>query len=317
MIWHGDNMNGLKGIFSHDNGFTQLTIALFVAFSSLIALFGLECVALWIIYKPASLESFNALITGDIALLKLSQALQAFALFIFPAFITAFLLTKTTVSDYLSLKNKANITVYMLVALAAIFALPSVNALAELNNAITFPPFLHGFEVWARSLEDAAQELTEKFLSVSGIPGLLLNIFVVAVLAAVGEELIFRGVLQRIFTNWTKSETLGIWLTAFVFSVVHFQFFGFLPRLLLGAFFGYLLVWTRTIWLPTLAHFIHNGVSVVAFYLHHNGYIQANPDEVGTSGMLWLSAVTTVLFLGIVYWIQHASLAALSDRSQH
>ena len=294
----------MKGLYSEATGFTQLMITLFVAFSLMLFLLGLQYVGLWIIYKPASFAEFNFLLSNNVNLLKLMQATQAVGLFIFPAFIASFLLTKTNVSHYLSLKNTANIHLYMLVVMAAVFALPPVNVLAKLNEAITFPPFLQNFELWARGLENEAKIVTDRFLSVSTIPDLLINILVIAVLAAVGEELIFRGVLQRIFINWTQNETLGIWITAFVFSALHFQFFGFLPRLLLGAYFGYLLVWTRTMWAPILAHFIHNGIMVLVFYLHYNGYITINPDEVGINDMLWLALASGILFLGMVYLIR-------------
>ncbi|MDR1699083.1 MAG: CPBP family intramembrane metalloprotease, partial [Prevotellaceae bacterium] len=221
MIYHNDNINMLKGIYSQANGFTQVMITLFVSFSSLILCMAAQFFVLWFVCKPESWEVFNEMMSNDISLLKLTQAVQAIGLFIFPAFIAAFLLTENSISDYLSLKNAANIDLYILVAMAAIVALPLVNSLAELNNNISLPAFFQGFENWARELENSAKELTEKFLSVSTIPGLLVNLFVIAVLAAVGEELIFRGVLQRIFSHWTKSETLGIWITAFVFSVVH------------------------------------------------------------------------------------------------
>ncbi len=297
-------MRNLRGFYSDANSFTQLMITLFLAFSSLLFLFSIECVLLWAIYQPASWETFNTMMANDISLLKLSQAIQAIGFFVLPAFVAAFLLTENSVTDYLSLKNTAKIDLYLLVAMAAILLLPLVNTLAALNEAVTFPPFLHDFEVWARTLEEEAKILTERFLSVSTISGLFVNILVIAVLAAVGEELIFRGVLQHIFTRWTKNQTLGIWITAFVFSVMHFQFFGFLPRLLLGVYFGYLLVWSRTIWLPVLAHFTHNGIAVVAFYFYHNQEIAVNPDEVGVNDMLWASAVCGIPFLAILYFIR-------------
>jgi membrane protease YdiL (CAAX protease family) len=293
-----------KGFFSKDNGFTQLFMAVFVAFMSLFLFYSLQIALLWIACQPASMEAFNALLTADVNLLKLSQAVQAMSLFVIPAFISAFLLTKTTVSDYLCLKKNTNLPLYLLVSVSALLALPLVNWLAEWNNAFVFPPFLEDFEVWARGLEESAAAATENFLSVSSLPDLLLNILIVGVLAAVGEELMFRGVLQKIFSRWTGKETLAIWLTAFVFSAVHFQFFGFLPRLLLGAYFGYLLVWTRTIWLPILAHFLHNSIAVIAFYLHHNGYIPDNPDELGSQDTLWLTVVCAALFAGTVYLLK-------------
>ena len=66
------------------------------------------------------------------------------------------------------------------------------------------PEFMSGLENWMRTMEDAATVLVEKFMKVESIPGLLFNIFMIAIIPALGEELMFRGVIQRIFSNWTK-----------------------------------------------------------------------------------------------------------------
>ena len=88
-----------------------------------------------------------------------------------------------------------------------------------------------------------------------------------AILPAIGEELLFRGVFQRLLTEWTRNIHWGIILAALLFSFFHFEFYGFLPRFLLGVFFGYLFVWTSSIWVPILAHFTNNFIIVVySFY---------------------------------------------------
>ena len=91
----------------------------------------------------------------------------------------------------------------------------------------------------------------------------------IALLPAVGEELIFRGIIQRILKNLFRSGHLSVWVTAFVFSAIHFQFYGFLPRFILGLVFGYLFLWSETLWLPVIAHFINNGVLLLLVYFQN------------------------------------------------
>jgi membrane protease YdiL (CAAX protease family) len=93
-----------------------------------------------------------------------------------------------------------------------------------------------------------------------------INLIMIAVLPALGEEFIFRGVFQKIFCRLFGSGHIAIWITAFIFSFVHLQFFGFLPRFILGLLFGYLFYWSRTLWLPVIAHFVNNAVPTFIAY---------------------------------------------------
>jgi membrane protease YdiL (CAAX protease family) len=110
-------------------------------------------------------------------------------------------------------------------------------------------------------------EMTKQLLVMKSIPVLLINLLMLAIIPAVGEEFIFRGCLQKIFGRWIGNYHIAIWITAIIFSGIHFQFYGFMPRMLLGALFGYLLVWSGSLWLPILAHFMNNGVAVVTAYV--------------------------------------------------
>jgi len=96
---------------------------------------------------------------------------------------------------------------------------------------------------------------------------MILNLFIIAILPAVGEEFFFRGVLQKILIRLFKSVHVAIWVTAFIFSAIHFQFFGFVPRFILGLIFGYLFFWSGTLWLPVISHFINNAVPVIMSYI--------------------------------------------------
>jgi hypothetical protein len=166
-----------------------------------------------------------------------------------------------------------------------------------------FPEWMSGIENWMKDSEDKAAELTEAFLKVDTIWGLFFNIFMIAILPAVGEELLFRGVIQRIFTNMTKNNHWGIWISAILFSALHLQFYGFIPRMLLGVLFGYLLVWSGSMWLPIAAHFVNNGVAVVAMYLIDKGNLNPEVENVGSTSGSYYIAVISLLFVCVLLWV--------------
>jgi len=108
----------------------------------------------------------------------------------------------------------------------------------------------------------------------------MFNLFMIALIPALGEEFLFRGVLQRIFGEWFKNPHLAVWLAAILFSLAHYQFLGFMPRIILGALFGYIFLWTGNIWMPILAHFVNNTVGVIYYYLFSQGKIGVDPQQI-------------------------------------
>ncbi|MDX1283818.1 MAG: CPBP family intramembrane glutamic endopeptidase, partial [Draconibacterium sp.] len=165
----------------------------------------------------------------------------------------------------------------------------------------TFPSWLAGVENWMKEAEENAAAITEAFLNVKTIPGLAFNIFMIAFLPAIGEELLFRGVIQKIFTNMTRNHHLGIWISAMLFSALHMQFYGFVPRVLLGALFGYLLVWSGSMWLPILGHFLNNAFAVIAMFFIENNMLNPEYEDIGsTTESYYLAALSlglTFVFL--------------------
>jgi membrane protease YdiL (CAAX protease family) len=167
-----------------------------------------------------------------------------------------------------------------------------------------FPEWLSGVEKWMQNAEENAAELTEAFLKVETTGGLIFNLFMIAFLPAIGEELLFRGVIQRIFTRMTKNYHWGIWIAAFLFSALHIQFYGFVPRLLLGVLFGYLLIWSGSMWLPIVAHFVNNGFAVIAMYLVDKNIVNPKVENIGSSSdefvAIGLSLVVVVLLMVLI-----------------
>ena len=124
----------------------------------------------------------------------------------------------------------------------------------------------------------------------------------IAILPAIGEEFLFRGVLQKLFCRLFKSDHLAIWLTAFIFSFFHFQFFGFVPRLILGLIFGYLFYWSGTLWLPVVAHFINNAVPTIQAYIEGYDAFSSAPDSSLLQQVIWLPIPLLVSILILSYF---------------
>lgn len=205
-----------------------------------------------------------------IALLKYFQVVQSIGLFVLPAFIAAYLYEGNAVK-YLLLDKKISRQMILPGLLLVIVSQPLAGFLGEINEQLHLPEFLSGLESRMKMMEENAADLIDRFMQVETIWGLLFNLFMIAVIPALGEELLFRGVIQKIFTNMTRNYHWGIWISAFLFSALHMQFYGFLPRMVLGAMFGYLLVYSGTIWLPIVAHFLNNLVGVLALYAEKQG----------------------------------------------
>lgn len=284
---------------------SQIVFAAFIALVSFLVLFVVSIVAA-LPFVGAS-EMMQSLSGGDISnqmtinLLKYFQVVQSIGLFIIPPFIIGYLY-EGNAYRYLTLDQKITLKV-ILIGLATLLASgPLIGYLGELNSNMHLPESMSGIEHWMRNMEDNADGLITRFLDTKTTGGFLFNIFMIAVIPALGEELLFRGVIQKIFTRMTRNYHWGIWISAFLFSALHMQFYGFIPRLLLGAMFGYLLVFTGSIWLPILAHFMNNLVGVVSLYAENDGSqtmdsLNHYSDSMSASPVLAVLSLIVVLLL--------------------
>ncbi len=234
-----------------------------------------------------------------IAILKYFQVVNQIGVFVLPALFYA-QLENRSVSGYLRLKGRINIRYLIISVFVIAAAIPAINRLVEVNEQMRLPESLSGVEQWMREAEDRAKVLTDSFLNVNTVGGLVINLIIIALLAAVGEEFLFRGVILRIFNDWSQNIHLSVILSAILFSAIHFQFYGFFPRLFLGIMFGYIFLWTGAIWITVVLHFLFNGLTVVAYYLYNTGMIETDIDTIGTSTntiVLVGSVVSSVMLL--------------------
>lgn len=296
---------------------SQLMFSIFVVIVSFLAFL----VASMVIAIPLfGLDSMLSIPTiGDlnnpesVRILKYFQVVQSIGIFIVPPFILAWLF-HGKITEYLGLNKAVTFVSVLLVLVLSLAASPFINFIGEINANMHLPEWLSGIENWMKNAEEQAAELTEAFLKVETTGGLLFNIFMVAFLPAIGEELLFRGVIQRIFTDWTKNVHWGVWISAILFSALHLQFYGFIPRMFLGVLFGYLLVWSGSIWLPIVAHFINNGVAVVAMYLIDKDLLSPEIEVIGTtSDSYYMAAVSLFLIVVFMMMIKRQSIEDIQE----
>lgn len=239
--------------------------------------------------------------------MKFLQLVNAIGLFIVPSLLFAFLIHKKC-NDYLKWNSGSNVILFLIIPLLMLASQPIINLSSEINKNLQLPDFLKSLEIWIQRSENNAEVITKAFLAGTDINTYLFNLFLIAVIPAIGEELMFRGVLQRILNDWTKNIHLAIWISAILFSAMHMQFYGFLPRMLMGALFGYIFYWSGSLWIPILAHFINNALAVSLHFLMNKGFEINFLEQIGTGNnalfFVACSAIIITLLLLQFYFLR-------------
>lgn len=230
-----------------------------------------------------------------LAALKMMQVMQALGLFIVPTLVFAKLASKN-VFGYLKLNFAPFFYAALCTAILMLCAQPLINWMAELNSMMPAPEWMH-------NSEKEAAEITKIFLQMNGFGDLLFNLFMVALIPAVGEELLFRAGFQRLFQKLTNNPHIGIWLAAILFSALHMQFLGFFPRMLMGALFGYILLWSNNLWLPIIGHFVNNAGAVVLSYMIQRNGLPEEVETVGTGAGSSLYVIVSALMVFILLYV--------------
>lgn len=205
--------------------------------------------------------------------------LQGFATFIGLIVTPVVLLLAFRKSALTFFKDKDFHSPTLLITPLIVITFMGVNSIfVQFNADFHFPEFMKSFEDWAREKELYAEELTAFMTNFGSTSELLIALFVIAVLPAIGEELVFRGLIQNELNKLTRNVHIAIWLSAVLFSAFHLQFFGFLPRVLLGALFGYLYYWSGNLSMAILAHFTNNAIAILSLYFYRKGSLEYNVE---------------------------------------
>lgn len=231
----------------------------------------------------------------NLQLIKWLQITLSIGIFALPPIIFSYLKGEN-VFHFLRLRKPPGLRTILMTALIVTLASPLVYWFLEVNQNLSLPDFLRPLESYFKEMEERNEELMKMLLHMDSISSFALNFFMIAMVPAFVEELLFRGTLQRLLQGLYKGPHLAIFLTGAFFSFIHFQFYGFLPRMVLGVLFGYLFYWSGNLWVPILAHFIHNGTQVVMLYLYKTNVVELDIEQIETVPPMLVMVSTVVLF---------------------
>ena len=282
----------------------------------------LGCILLLNVFAAGCIFLFEQPLS--VSSLKWIQFFQSAVMFLLPPLCMAYLWSNQPL-EWLKLKGEKELKGERVWAVVLMLvALPAINLLAHINEQMALPAFLEPLEAWMKTQEETAKNLTDQFMHITTFGGLIINILLMAVLPAISEELTFRGVLINLFKVKgerleVKGESvphLAIWCSAILFSAIHLQFYGFVPRMLMGALFGYMLVWTGSLWTPILMHFTNNAMAVILYFVSlRAGWDIEMMDAIGTNDTLWLGVVSMVItIVGIYAFRRSTTMSNASSR---
>jgi membrane protease YdiL (CAAX protease family) len=180
---------------------------------------------------------------------------------------------------YLRMRNYCPPILLVMAVVVMIFFLPVIDITSYFNQKMTLLPAFPGLDKWIHDGEKQNEAVVKMVLNMKSTSDLLISVFIVGFLPALSEEFFFRGCMQSTFMRWTRNTHAAVWITAFIFSFIHFEFLGFVPRFLLGAALGYFFAWSGSIWPSVVLHFLNNSFSVVGYYLYQHKLVKMDPDS--------------------------------------
>ncbi len=240
-------------------------------------------------------------VDGSTPKVRIASVLQDLLLFFVPAVATAILITRRP-ADFLNVGHAGSVTSYVIVTALALASIPLMNYVIAWNNSLSLPESLGAVERWMRISETNASEYVAALIGGAGISSLVIAMLIIGLLAGFSEELFFRGAFQRLLITGNVTPHIAIWIVAMVFSTIHFQFFGFVPRLLLGAMFGYTAWWCGSLWPAVWAHVLNNLIATYALWTAMRGErlfdgIKGYEESTADPLMALLSAASTAFLL--------------------
>ena len=280
------------------NHWKELRIIVLIIFSAFVLL-NLAISGYYIISGGVSSSGIENLLEDRVLMLSLNSL--SIMIFISPYFYV------NKLSNYSIKIFPINSTPVILVLLLTFFFMILNSGVIEWNKSINFPEFMNSFETWAFNKEKELEKITIFLVSFENNWEFLFGILSIALIPGICEEYLFRGVLQKNFYLISKNIHIAVWLSAFFFSALHLQFYGFFPRMLLGVLFGYIYYWSGSILYPMIAHIFNNFFSLTVFYFSQKGLLNENFEvSVNSSPKIpmVLIIISTVLFIGCMYLLR-------------
>lgn len=302
----------MKGLLKSKPAWTQFLLLVSIA---LVSFFVLGLVGTIIL---SSVSGIGIKEMGEISKLDFSrpgaftfirgmQVVQFISLFLVPSLLCGWLFS-TNSRQYLGLKKPSHPGYFIAGIGAMLLAIPFTLLLGELNRNIQFPP---GIENWMKEAEEEASRIIKGLLSKNTVKDLILNVICIAGLAAVGEELLFRGMAQRLLIKMFKSPWAGIIIAAFLFSAMHMQFYGFLPRFVLGILLGAIYWYSGSLWVAIIAHFLYDALLLVLAFFNPEMLNEETPVRI--SSIALMAAVTGLLAVLLLIWMKKRSTTTYAN----
>jgi uncharacterized protein len=235
-------------------------------------------------------------------MIKFLQVIQVLFSFIIPAQVYALIRARQHQQEFMGFQ-KTNFLALTLGVLIIFCSAPLISFLSSINEGLPLPSTIHDYMV---EQDRQNKLLTELMLTANSLTDLFVNLTIVALLAAFSEEILFRGVLQKILTSSIQNIHLAIFIGAFAFSFFHFQWSAFIPRLVLGLFLGYAMAYTKSIWVPILMHFTNNGMAVLLDFLFKRELINIDPNSNDYFGLMGVGI--SLIATAIIVWYSHKRL---------
>lgn len=237
---------------------------------------------------------------GDTGM-KIGQGISSIFMFVVPPIVYYFITRKERQMQDLGLRKLSPPWWLVLIGAAVMLvSIPVTTTLTTWNESMNLGGAFTQLEEYMKALEETAQAAIERMLNVNTFGGMLFNLVIIALIPAIGEELTFRGVLQQSLTR-KMNPHIAIIISAAIFSFIHFQFYGFLPRMFLGMLLGYMFYITNSLWTSMLMHFVNNGATVVLYYLNNIGMVE-DAESFGETQNVLIIAVSAMVTIGLIVW---------------
>ncbi|MDR1722970.1 MAG: CPBP family intramembrane metalloprotease [Tannerella sp.] len=290
----------MKGLFENRSMLFQIGLLIYLLIAGSLLSFGILA-----LLGESEADNFYHIQT--------SQFISDILSYLMPALGVAFMCSREP-KKYLSVGKIDNFKNVAIAVLIMIAVTPTIEFATFLNSEMTLPHFMAPIENWMREMEDRLTEIVESLLTRDDAISLIINIIVIGVMAGITEEFLFRGALLSIIRKKIKNPHVAIWIVAIIFSAVHLQFFGFIPRMLLGALLGYLLYWTGNIWVPVIAHAFNNTLLILCVYFGvFGGEESFITEETNANDMIIIGLLAVVGLIIFVFCVKGMRKSQVPD----
>lgn len=231
--------------------------------------------------------------------LRFMQISSQIFTFVLPPILYAMLI-KENPKESLGIKNVSYH--WFIIGFVMMYAiLPLNNVFAEWNAGLKLPESMSRIEELIKEMYESSAVVLEKLVNVNTFGGFVINLIMIAGLAALGEELLFRSIIQTSLIKTCKNAHVGIIIASAIFSFIHFDFYAFIPRLVLGMLLGYMFYYSRSIWVSMFMHFVNNATAVVIYYLNNIGVTNVDVETFGQTQLLPL--LISIALMAVLFWL--------------